>query len=349
VTERAVPTEEPAAALRRRAEDLIAVRRYEDALTWAGRAIAADPENVRAHCLLALALLHLKRHREALRAAEATAVQGPAEEWPHRLRSAILLRQRRKRPALAAAREAARLAPALPEALYALCVAELACRHLKAGEAAANRLSAIAPERVIAHQARGQAALARRRWGQADACFRRALALDAQSAEALEGLGVALHRQGRRREAIDCFHDAARLNPTGGSAKGNLQAALRWHLRPLALFITTVAIFHLWSVFHGAVPFLGPAAVVAVAACLAGMLWIRRRRLQTLPEDLAFLAQRQRYWAPSSPGRVVKIVIGVFLAGLLLNAANWSHFGATDWYQAVLLIGSLLAMLLWVS
>jgi hypothetical protein len=91
------------------------------------------------------------------------------------------------------------------------------------------------------------------------------------------------------------------------------------------------------------------AAAAAVAVCLAGMLWLRRTRLQKLPEDLAFLAQHERHWAPSSPGRVVKIIIGVFLAGLLLNAANWTHFGAADWYEAVLLMGTLIAMMLWIS
>jgi predicted Zn-dependent protease len=350
VTDTVISADEPAAALRRRAEDLIGVRRYEDALHWAGRAIASEPENVRSHCLRALALLHLGRYRDALRAAEAAGVRDPADEWPHRLRSAILLRQGKKRPALAAAREAARLAPDQPETLYAFTMAELACRHLDAAEAAANRLTAIAPERLYAHLARGQVALARGRSGQAEAAFRDALALNAQSPEALGGLGVALYRQRKRREAIDRFHDAARADPTGTSARQNLHAALRWHLRPLGLFVATVAIFHIWRLWHGAVPALGPAAVATSGACIAGMLWLRNQRLQTLPADLAFLARHERTWAPPlSAGRTVKIVIGIFMTGLALNFANFRHWAPDQWYELVLLSGTLVSMLLWLA
>lgn len=317
----ATPLAVPADGAIQHAENLIAIRRYADALPWIGRAIAADADSARPHCLLALALLHLGQYRRALKAAETAVVRDPESEWPHRLRSFCFRGLGKKRQALDAAQEAARLGPEVPEALYALVLALLGCNQTQAAMATAGRLAAIAPDRVFSHEALGYVALALRQWKTAEEHFRRALALDPQDVEVVNALGVALQRQGKHLEALERFHDAVRLNPRGDSVKENLQAALGWYLRPLILLVVLGALAWVWGRLDARGSSLAPVALLAIAAVTAGWLLWRRARIRALPEHLALLVRFERRWAPfpTEPDRV--IVIGAILAVATLGAA----------------------------
>lgn len=325
------PGEEPI----RHAENLIALRRFADALPWIGRAITADPRSAGPYCLLAFALLHLGQCRHALQAAETAVSHEPENWWPHGLRSVCLRQLGKKRRALDAAQEAARLGPDVPEALYELVAAQLGCYQMRAAQTTAERLVAIAPENAFTHEALGFVALALRQWSTAETHLRRALAIDPQGAEALNNLGVALQRQAlhpfnwlggarlrreKHLEALERFHDAARLEPMSAYIKANLQGALGWYLRPMVLLIVLGALVVMWGRLDHSHSPLTPVALLAIAAVGAGwMLW-RRARILALPEDLVLLLRQERQWAPEPTGSDRALVITAVSVVAILGA-----------------------------
>lgn len=319
----------------RHAENLVAVRRYPDALPWIVRAITADPQSTRPYCLLALALLHLGQYGRALQAAETAASHEPENWWPHGLRSMCLRQLRKKRRALDAAQEAARLGPDVPEALYELVAAQLGCNQIRAAQTTAKRLVAIAPENAFTHEALGFVALTSRQWSTAETHLRRALALDPQSAEALNNLGVALQRQalnplnwlgdarllrGKHLEALERFHDAARLEPMSAYIRANLQGALGWYLRPMVLLIALGALTVVWGRLDHSHSPLATVALLAIAAIGAGWLMWRRARIRALPEDLVLLLHQEHQWGPEPTGSDRALVMGVFGGVAILGA-----------------------------
>ena len=304
----------------RHAENLIALRRYADAFPWIERAIAADPQSARPHCLLAVVLFQLGQYRRALKTAEIAVLCDPENWWPHGLRSACLRHLGKKRWALDAAQEAARLGPDVPEVLYELVAAQLGCNQMRAARATEERLGAIAPDRAFTHQALGLVALASRQWSAAEAHFRRALALDPQDAEVINNLAVALLRQGKHLEGLERLRDAARLNPAADLTKANLQAALGWYLRPTVLLIALGPLAVVWGRLDHSHSPLAPVALLAIAALGAGWLLWRRARIRALPEDLLLLLRQERQWAPEPTGSDRVLVMGVFGAVAILGA-----------------------------
>jgi tetratricopeptide (TPR) repeat protein len=304
----------------RHAENLIAIRRYADALPWIARAIAADPDSAWPYCLLARALIPLGQYRRALKAAETAVLCDPENEWPHRLRSACLRGLGKKSQALEAAQEAARLGPHVPEALYSLVCAQLDSNQTRAARATAERLGTIAADTIFAHKALGLAALTARQWSSAERHFRRALAIDPQDVEVLIWLGGTLRQQGRHLEALERMHDAARLEPAVDSVRLHLQAALGWYLGSIALLIVLAPLFLAWGIMDARRSPLAPVALLVMAVVAAGGLLWRRARIRALPEHLALLVRHQRMWAPLPTGREIAMVMVVILAVATLGA-----------------------------
>ena len=280
-----------------RAEHLIGVRRYSEALPWLGRALAAEPENARAHCFMALAFLALGESSKALAAGARAVAADPEDEWPHRLCSIALHERGNRRAALQSAREAARLGPDVPEALFTLVRAQLACRQRRAAAVTADHLATVAPGEVLVYRALGDVAMARRDWRVAETHFRCAVARDPESYVALTNLGFVLHRLGRAREAIERFHDAARANPTAGVTRENLIGAVRRFLQPNVAFLASgigIGALARATAFHPVV--FG----VMLAGWVAGYLAWRKRRFERLPFGAAAVYTNAGAWNPGS-------------------------------------------------
>jgi tetratricopeptide (TPR) repeat protein len=296
---------ESAQGLIDRAEHLIGVRRYAEALPWLGRALAADAENARASCFMALAFLSLGDHTKALAAAERAVAADPEDEWPHRLLSIARHEHGKRRAALQAAREAVRLGPDVPEALFTLVQAQLACRRRLEAAATAQHLTTVAPGEVLTHRALGDIAMAGRDWGGAEMHFRRAVARDPDSYVALNNLGLVLHHLGRDREAIERFHEAARANPAAREARGNLIGAVHRFLRPsLPLLAAGVVI----GALAGATSFQPLLFGLMLVGWVAGYLVWRKRRLRWLPPGAAAVYVHAGVW------RNLSAVTAIFLA-----------------------------------
>jgi Flp pilus assembly protein TadD len=204
-----------------RAQVLIELGRWDDAVALLGAVVAADPSESRPHCLLAQALLGAGRTAEALEQAGEAAAADPYDEWPHRLRAIALLRLNDAHGAVAAAREAVRLAPELDSPYLVAVDAELRLGNTTAAAAAASKALELAPNRAGTHDALGRVALARRRNREAEGHFRHALRLEPEDPIALNNLGLALLRQGRRRSAVAYFASASKANPHDDLARRN--------------------------------------------------------------------------------------------------------------------------------
>lgn len=309
---------ESAQGLIDRAEHLIGVRRYTEALPWLGRALAAEPENARAYCFMALAFLSLGDYTKAFAAAERAVAADPEDEWPHRLLSIALHENGKRRAALQAAREAVRLGPDVPEALFTLVRAQLACRRRLEAAATVQHLITVAPGEVLTHRALGDVAMARRDWRGAEMHFRRAVTRDPESYVALNNLGLVLHRLGRDREAIERFHEAARANPAAGEARGNLIGAVRRFQQPsIPLLAAGVVI----GALARATSFQPVVFGLLLLGWVAGYLVWRKHRLQWLPPGAATVYAQAGVWrnGPFAPAayltmRALSAVTAIFLA-----------------------------------
>jgi tetratricopeptide (TPR) repeat protein len=177
--------EEPESDPLDRAETLCDLGRYTDAVAMAGQAIAEDPRDPRAWCLMARAQLGDERPSNALEAARAASKLDPKSELPHRLASVALSNLGREEEAVDAALDAAHCAPESWRAQARLARALAAIRHrLKEAAAAAVRAQALEPDDPEPHLAAGTVALASGRQSDATSAFCAALAVDPLCGEA---------------------------------------------------------------------------------------------------------------------------------------------------------------------
>jgi tetratricopeptide (TPR) repeat protein len=341
------------------AQALIDVGRSAEAVPLLQRAIEADPESIRARCLMALALLKLRQLPQGLRAVEGALGLDPTSEWAHRLRSILLREMGKNRAALTAAREAARLAPDLPFALANLVHAELANRRRKEARATAERLVALAPAQAGSHEALGDVALRDRRWKEAAAHYRKALELNPQSGHAMNNLGVALQKLGKHREAIEQFHNAARLDPKAEMPRKNLyQAVGAYGGVPFLLIWLAIRFFA--EAGQRIAEFKNPAGFWAVGALsvfiiLAVWYWNRRRLKDLHPTVVTFHREERRRawsrWARRGPAWAA-LILGTLVTGewVVLGAElGWENVGLRGLGLAVYLATAVGTIAAWIG
>ena len=219
--------QELAKGYQRRAQALLDVRRWQDALAALNESLRLDPEPAETFCYLTMALRQGGRLEEALAAADEAIKRDPNTEWPHRLRSVTAKDLGDHEAALRSACEARRLAPNVWQATY--CVASSLYQLRRFGEARemAEAARTLAPDQVEPHNLLGLIALARKQLLEAEAQFRQALRVDPQSAQAHNSLGTALMRQGRVAEAVKFFGSSLTVDPSGQAVRENLGLGTR--------------------------------------------------------------------------------------------------------------------------
>lgn len=213
-------------ALRARAQALIELRRHGEAEALLVRVVAAQPDDHRALCLLALARNGLHKPAEMLEAANAAVALAPDEEWGHRLASIALVDLHSYATAVQAAAEAVRLEPSssLTHLQYAMAASHVP-RLTQNAYAAARRATELAPHHADAHFALGWASAAAGRHEEVADHYREALRLDPQHASArnnLTNLSGGL-RLGRRAAG---YAAALRADPGAEYAQRNLESML---------------------------------------------------------------------------------------------------------------------------
>jgi Flp pilus assembly protein TadD len=229
-----------------RARALCDLGRFDDAAPLLQRAVALEPQNADAWCLLAQAQLGRHNDEDALQAAGTALSLAPDDEWPHRLFSVALQRLGRNEESLLAAREATRVAPYAWPAFVRLAHAALADGHRSRHDealAAAEQAVALAPHEAEPHITVGMVARARKRYKEAEAAFRTALAIDPQHSAAHNEL-ARLHLRKNRfagaaslAEAAGGFTNAVRADPGADVSRRNLDLVIRVFLARVAYLI----------------------------------------------------------------------------------------------------------------
>lgn len=282
-----------AGSLLARARVLLEARRPGEAIGVLHRALAAEPGDWQALCLLSLAFLQVGQPADALVTAGHAAAANPASDWPHRLRASALVKLERVGEALAEAKQAVAVDPGIQESYIILTEAEVANRHFAEARAAAEQARALAPERCGGHVALSMVELKARRWTQAEMHARAALAIDPENTAALNNLGVALQGLGQRREAVHYLGTASRLDPRNPLYRRNaVGAATRFGSLFLVLVVALqfVAGNVIGGLFFGAALVGARLVIMARRGRLAGLWrtpverWRRRRTPRSDPQ-----------------------------------------------------------------
>jgi tetratricopeptide (TPR) repeat protein len=264
-----------------RAQALMDINRWGDAIETLLPAMAADPTSLQILGNLTLCYYHLGDGRAALHHADLAIKASPQNEWGHRLRSSILMALGEKGLAMESAREAVRLDPDCPPALYALCHAESACKRHKQAQKTLDKLREIAPDWSGTFEMSAIVAMERNRWGEAEEYLHDALSLDPDSYWAHNYMGTALRQQGRKREAIDYFLQAATINPGATTARANLKEAVKEYIGVPGI------VFFLWIPILAMSPVLGLLVMVGTPF----LAWVYRRdRIRQLPDTARLFA-----------------------------------------------------------
>jgi tetratricopeptide (TPR) repeat protein len=248
-----------------RAESLIQLQRWDEALAALGPALGDSNTEAEAWCLRTQALLEKSDLTPALTAARKAIGLRPEDEWPHRLLALVLLRAGNVKDALKAAQEAARLSPYQVETLHVLAI----CQSTARKKADAEKTAEVLLER-----------------------------LEPNDPDAAGFLAEVLHRQGRRDEAGETLLAAARANPTDGSIRTSLgRIGLPAAVGGFGVFKVVGAV-QLARLLESATPAVTALVVGALVASIGGYGSIARiRGTRRLPEQVhrGLMADHRNY------------------------------------------------------
>jgi tetratricopeptide (TPR) repeat protein len=209
--------------LKKRAQALLDVGRYREAVPFLRKALALDPEQSEILCMLSYTHVSLEEYREALEWADKAVGMAPEEEWGHRLRSVIFMRTNKPKRALEAALVAARLSPDGLFTLSNLTEAQVCNNRMREAEASVERLLTVAPEEGLAHRTRAYVFLYQKKYEDAERSSRLALRLEPENPRALRLLGDALRGQKLLRGAVENYAESLRRAPTNAETRKALQ------------------------------------------------------------------------------------------------------------------------------
>jgi tetratricopeptide (TPR) repeat protein len=313
-------------------EALLAGKRWDDAASIAGTALAGDPQNAQLHRLLL------------------ASQEGPELEQQKRAAVGVLASQ--LNTLQVAEQESASLEWQRRAALERAASQQFARGRLSDAEATANELIRIAPDWAESYNTRGGVLLKRRKFKEAESDFRAALRLAPIEATYMNNIGLALHRQGKRKEAIEWFRNAAIRDPSFVTARRNLYGSTRMYLWGGGVVLVISIALH--AAYVGTRGGPNSRTTLLVGAGLIALLvpvflvrsWLRKRSLDPIAQNL-YESESRRAWRRPDTRTLVRmggfLLLSVaFLAALLTNrpalaglavalAVLWLHRGWTIW------------------
>ncbi|MCP4592657.1 MAG: tetratricopeptide repeat protein [bacterium] len=204
----------------------VAVRRFE-------QAIRLDPQNARAHDLLARTLLAMGLSEDALRYANRALELDPQLVEAYHTRANILLALDRRDNAELALRKATEVSPDQAQPWLALADFYLAFERDTEAEACFERVLQLdasdppaGPESAVAYLELGKMRAETGAIAEAEEQFRAALRIIPNNDRALAGLGYVLNAQGHSDQALQLYRQAADANPNSAFAHATLAGAL---------------------------------------------------------------------------------------------------------------------------
>lgn len=266
-----------------RAESLIEIERYKDAVPLLTKLLARDSNNYRGRCLLAICFLYTGRFGDALEQLKKAIEIEPENEWAFGLQSIVYTEIANNDNALSTAEEAVKLAPYSPFAFQVLALAQLRFYKYDEAIASANNMLEIAPGNGEAFETLGQIDLQRENYTEAEDHFRRALQLNPNSYQAMVNLAHCLLRKTEKisflkqfrknklvEEAMDYLSAAIRLNPAAEVAKQNMAWAFE-----IANFAYLPVYPNLWYVLFVLILIYTP--IIAVTFSEDTQAWFKQK------------------------------------------------------------------------
>ncbi len=303
-----------------RASVLLDLKRYDEAASLLARAVAAEPQDSRAWCLLAAAHLGAGRYEEAAAAASRAITLAPFDDGAYRLASIAQRHLGQITAAISSANQACKLAPDDWRAYACLAQAELATEadflaqaesreaYFTAAERAAANAVRLAPYEPDAHFITGQVSYAQRKWKAARAHQERTLALDPAHSGALNELGRISLRHGGNPRAARHFIQAARSAPGVSTYGRNAEISV---LRVLALTTRAVLLAScaLTIALGTGIPVSRGSAVLGYTLAIALSAGYGAVQLWRMPPETRLLLRTRR----------VGLALGAFYGAVLIE------------------------------
>jgi tetratricopeptide (TPR) repeat protein len=196
-----------------RAQLLINQSRFEMAEKELRSAVSQDPDDFRAHALLAYCLLRLGRQGEALAEADIAIAKEPGAPYPHYMRALTLVETGRRAEAKMAAREAIRLDPTDADHFALLGGIHLDDKSWAEALKSAESALVLDAEHVQGANVRAAALVKLGRAAEAGRTLDAALAREPESAVTHANMGWTLLERGDHKKALEHFREALRLDP----------------------------------------------------------------------------------------------------------------------------------------
>lgn len=330
-----------------RAESLLHLRRYEQALETLGPVTdhgdIADVLGLRTQ-----ALLGLGDYRAALESANALVAAGPEEEWGHRLCAIALDGLGEHRRSVEAAVTAVRLAPNEAAAHRQLARSAMELRRRRGdARAAAQRAVALDPEDPDSHFVVGLVEQALRNRDAARTAYQRTLGIQPDHSAALNNLAMLDSDAFRPGPEAQGYAAALRHNPSADYARQNLEnLAIRFvgvvYVAAIITFVACMSIAmagpgvdaHVFSPARAGVGVLMLAGVTAYA-------WNVRRQL---PPGVRLHVRSTLLDPKSELGITLVTLLGLAFAGTVAFAPAGPDW--LSWLFSPRVIGPLLIALL---
>lgn len=217
---------------KQRAELLIEVGRFREALAELSADLARNPDDYYSLCQSAYCHHQLGEHQAAYDLTKKAVALEPDGEWGHRMQSSIFAATGDNRKAHASAEKCIKLAPWSLACLETLLFAQIGVWRMNDAEKTVQKMLEAAPDDEVTHNAAGYFALKKEAYPEAEKHYQAVLAINPESVNALNNLGVIYLQYAEdgkgsayRKKSAEMFERAVRTQPTFIDGQQNLKIA----------------------------------------------------------------------------------------------------------------------------
>jgi tetratricopeptide (TPR) repeat protein len=204
-----------------RAQKLIEVKRFSEAIPVLTKAITEDPQNYYAFCQLSFCFCQLEENEKCLEYAERAMMVDPEGEWAYRLKGIMLGRKGNRKAALEYAQKAVYFEPDNELALGNLVYAFLNNDKLNEARQVAEELLEISPDDAETHYIYGLVEKSSQNYVEAEKWFRQSLEITPNYAEARNMLAVTILKQSNtaknsvelENQGLDHMLESVKIDP----------------------------------------------------------------------------------------------------------------------------------------
>lgn len=339
---------------------LLEQARYESAESELRQVLTEDPDNARAHAVLALCLIQRKQYDQATREVDVAKGLCPEDPFVFYVESCILTERNCFPEAEAAIQEALGLDPDQTEYFAQLARVQFEQRRWASALAAAEQGLALDAEDVTCTNLRAMALVKLGRRMEAGEAITSALRREPEDADTHANMGWSLLENGQPQEALEHFREALRLNPNSEWARQGIVEAMkaRYFVYRLVLgwflWMLKLSGRAQWGILVGAFvgyqvlrsiarnsPTLAPwiTPVLIAYAVFAIMTWVASPLF-----DLMLRLSRFGRLALSREQIITSNWVGLCVLGAILSLTGYFLSGSGVWLMCALACGFMIPL-----